>query len=81
MPDDSAPAPEVSPPAPPSPAMQRFQACRWRSPQAQEPAYCAHRDVLPMAGTAAFNPDAWCPDCGLYKLRRIVKKPEPGPRS
>ncbi len=40
------------------------------------PAHCTHRDVLPMAGTAGFVPDSWCPDCAFYKAKRIPKKPE-----
>jgi hypothetical protein len=54
-----------------SPAQERFRSCRWR---AQEGEYCTHRDVLPMAGKEGFNPDAWCPDCAFYKLRRTPKK-------
>jgi hypothetical protein len=23
-----------------------------------------------MAGTTGFDPEAWCPDCAFYKLRR-----------
>jgi len=37
----------------------------------------AHRDVLPMAGTTGFDPEAWCPDCQFYKLRRTPKKRDP----
>lgn len=29
-----------------------------------------------MAGTS-FNPEAWCPDCQFYKLRRTPKKRSP----
>ena len=25
----------------------------------------------------SFNPEAWCPDCQFYKLRRTPKKREP----
>jgi hypothetical protein len=32
--------------------------------------------VLPLAGTN-FNPEAWCPDCTLFKLRRTPKKRNP----
>jgi hypothetical protein len=35
-----------------------------------------HRDVLPIAGTS-FNPEAWCPDCAFFKLRRTPKKRSP----
>jgi hypothetical protein len=27
-----------------------------------------------MAGTTGFDPEAWCPDCAFYKLRRTPKK-------
>ncbi|MEE2963835.1 MAG: hypothetical protein VX427_06745 [Acidobacteriota bacterium] len=30
--------------------------------------------MLPYAGKLAFTPEAWCPDCALYKLRRTPKK-------
>jgi hypothetical protein len=33
--------------------------------------------VLPMAGTTGFDPEAWCPDCNFYKLRRTPKKRDP----
>jgi hypothetical protein len=68
------PAPERSP------AAQRFQTCRWR--QAAEngvPDHCTHRDVHPMAGTAGFNADSWCLDCGHYKVRRNPRKRPPTP--
>jgi hypothetical protein len=65
-----------------SPAAQRFETCRWR--QAAEdptPAHCTHRDVAPMAGVQTFNPEAWCLDCGFYKVRRTPKKrPSPLPQ-
>jgi len=57
----------------PGPAVARFKACRWHAKdETQE--YCSNRDVLPYAGKLAFAPDAWCPDCALYKLRRTPKK-------
>ena len=59
--------------APQSPAMIRFKSCRWRRPPEDGPECCGHRDVLPIAGTS-FNPEAWCPDCQFYKLRRTPKK-------
>jgi hypothetical protein len=31
-----------------------------------------------MAGASGFDPEAWCPDCTFYKLRRTPKKREPG---
>jgi hypothetical protein len=68
-PSAAAGAPEAVPTQ--SPAQERFRSCRWR---AQEGEHCTHRDVLPMAGKDGFNPDAWCPDCGFYKLRRTPKK-------
>ena len=32
---------------------------------------------MPYAGTTGFDPDAWCPDCQFYKLRRAPKKRNP----
>jgi hypothetical protein len=59
----------------PSAGQARFQSCRWRlMPDGGGPAHCTHRDVLPMAGTTGFNPDAWCPDCSFYKLRRTPRR-------
>jgi hypothetical protein len=58
-----------------SPAMQRFQSCRWRRPAENgSPECCVHRDVLPMAGTRGFNPDAWCEECAHFKARRAARK-------
>ena len=86
------PTSPVSPtsPAPGSPAAQpaadapvqseavvRFKSCRWRRPPEDGPECCGHRDVLPMAGTTGFDPEAWCPDCQFYKLRRTPKKRDP----
>lgn len=76
---------QTSPGAPEEPqrsaAVQRFESCRWR--QAAEegvPAHCTHRDVSPIAGTHGFDPDAWCADCGFYKVRRTPRKrPAPPP--
>jgi len=67
-----------SPEQPPSsPAVERFQSCRWRAtPDAGE--FCTHRDVLPFAGKEGFKPDSWCPECAFYKLRRTPKKRERG---
>jgi hypothetical protein len=68
-------AEEPAAPAPMTAAQSRFQTCRWRKPsEAGSPAYCTHRDVLPMAGTTGFNPDSWCPDCAFYKLRRVPRR-------
>ena len=59
-----------------SPAVVRFESCRWRQPAEEaEPAFCTHQEVKPYAGTAGFDPDAWCPDCEHYKLRRTPRKP------
>jgi hypothetical protein len=30
--------------------------------------------VLPIAGTTGFDPEAWCPDCAFYKVRRTPRK-------
>ena len=57
-----------------SPGATRFQSCRWRKSGADMTPHCTHRDVLPLAGTTSFNPDAWCPDCVHYKLRRSPRK-------
>ena len=59
-----------------SAAVARFKSCRWRRPPEDGPECCGHRDVLPMAGTTGFDPEAWCPDCQFYKLRRTPKKRE-----
>jgi hypothetical protein len=59
-----------------SPAVAKFKSCRWRRPPEDGPECCGHRDVLPIAGTS-FNPEAWCPDCTLFKLRRTPKKRSP----
>jgi hypothetical protein len=59
-----------------STAVVRFKSCRWRRPPEDGPECCGHRDVLPMAGTTGFDPEAWCPDCQFYKLRRTPKKRE-----
>ena len=67
------PAPDA---APQSAAVVRFKSCRWRRPPEDAPECCGHRDVLPMAGTTGFDPEAWCPDCQFYKLRRTPKKRE-----
>jgi hypothetical protein len=79
------PAPEAGEPATPTPSPQaaevsaatiKFKSCRWRRPPEDGPECCGHRDVLPIAGTS-FNPDAWCPDCQFFKLRRTPKKRSP----
>ena len=60
-----------------TPALAKFKSCRWRRPPEDGPECCGHRDVLPMAGTTGFDPEAWCPDCSFYKLRRTPKKRDP----
>ena len=60
-----------------SPAVARFKSCRWRRPPEDGPECCGHRDVLPIAGASGFDPQAWCPDCQFYKLRRTPKKRSP----
>ncbi len=58
-----------------SPAAQRFKTCRWQQPsEAGSAEFCTHREVKPYAGTASFEPEAWCGDCAHYKLRRVPKK-------
>jgi hypothetical protein len=77
-PAQAAPAaaqPGVESPAT-SAAVVKFKSCRWRKPPEEGPECCGHRDVLPMAGTTGFDPEAWCPDCTFYKLRRTPKKRE-----
>ena len=75
---DSPGIPVSEPPVADSPATARFKSCRWRKPAEDGiPDHCTHRDVLPMAGTAGFVPDSWCPDCTFYKARRVPKKREP----
>jgi hypothetical protein len=60
-----------------SEAVTKFKSCRWRRPPEDGPECCGHRDVLPMAGTTGFDPEAWCPECAFYKLRRTPKKRSP----
>ena len=73
---DSSTAP--SSPAVDSPAqslaVMRFKSCRWRRPPDEGTECCGHRDVLPIAGATGFDPEAWCPECAFYKLRRTPKK-------
>ena len=59
-----------------SEAVIKFKSCRWRRPPEDGPECCGHRDVLPIAGIS-FNPEAWCPDCTFFKLRRTPKKRSP----
>jgi len=63
--------------APGSAAVERFHSCRWRRPAENGlPECCGHRDVLPLTGANGFDPEAWCPECAFYKLRRTPKKRE-----
>ena len=64
---------------PESAAWVRFRSCRRQQPKDEtSPAeFCTHREVKPYAGTTGFDPDAWCPDCQYYKLRRAPKKRTP----
>ena len=53
----------------------KFKSCRWHAKQDDGGAeYCSHRDVLPYAGMNGFTPEAWCPECAFFKVRRTVKK-------
>jgi hypothetical protein len=69
--------PVPSPSAVPSAATTKFKSCRWRRPPEDGPECCGHRDVLPIAGATGFDPEAWCPDCNFFKLRRTPKKRSP----
>ena len=58
-----------------SAAVLRFRSCRWHKPAEDGQAECCvHRDVLPLTGTRGFDPEAWCPDCAFFKLRRTPRK-------
>ena len=73
--DDPLKSGAPSPPSEPeqSPAQARFKACRWHA-EDDDQYFCSNRDVLPYAGKSGFDPEPWCPDCTLYKLRRTPKK-------
>jgi len=73
---DATTAPDVESPAQ-SAAVIRFKSCRWRRPPDEGTECCGHRDVLPIAGSTGFDPEAWCPECAFYKLRRTPKKRNP----
>lgn len=64
-----------------SSAVGRFESCRWKkAAETGTPAHCTHRDVLPIAGTTGFSPEAWCGECGFFKVRRTPRKrPSPPP--
>lgn len=72
------PEPQGDPPSagPLSDAVAKFRSCRWRRPPDEGPECCGHRDVLPLAGTTDFNPEAWCPDCQYFKMRRAPRRRE-----
>lgn len=72
----ATPVPAAEPAAAPalSPAVERFRSCRWRRPPEDGLECCTHRDVLPMAGSNGFNPDAWCPECEHFKAKRAPRK-------
>ena len=80
--DSGAPAPaaaasDATAPAeaPVSEAVVKFRSCRWRKPAEDgTPECCSHRDVLPITGVHGFDPEAWCPECTFFKLRRTPKK-------
>ena len=74
-PQNPAPAPSA---VPQSAAFVRFRSCRWMQPAENgHQEFCTHREVKPYAGTQQFDPDAWCPECQYYKLRRAPKKRAP----
>ena len=81
-PVEPTPVPESSPVAEVSAAVQRFESCRWRQ-KAEDgvPDHCSHRDVQPMTGNTGFDPEAWCPSCTYYKVRRNPRKSTPNPPS
>jgi hypothetical protein len=69
----------VTAPAEPQPAASeavvKFRSCRWRKPAEDgSPECCSHRDVLPITGVHGFDPEAWCPECTFFKLRRTPNK-------
>ena len=72
-PSTSANTPAGEVPPEPSPAEARFKKCRFHA-ESDNRTYCSNRDVLPYAGKSGFNPEAWCLECTLYKLRRTPKK-------
>jgi len=76
FPDKPGSAPGTVDTVPLSAAVMKFKSCRWRRPPEDGPECCGHRDVLPIAGVN-FNPEAWCPDCTFFKLRRTPKKRDP----
>ena len=76
-PQPAAAAPATSD-VPQSASLVRFRSCRWMQPAENgNSEFCTHREVKPYAGTTGFDPDAWCPECQYYKLRRAPKKRTP----
>ncbi len=72
---DATPAAAIEAPPATSAAVERFRSCRWRKAAENGiPECCGHRDVLPITGANGFDPEAWCPECAFYKLRRTPKK-------
>lgn len=68
-------SPDAQEKPPEDPTLARFKSCRWHATQDDDGApYCSNRDVLPFAGRNGFKPEAWCPDCKFFKVRRTVKK-------
>ena len=57
--------------------LARFKSCRWYETQSEGAPYCNNRDVLPFAGKNGFKPEAWCPDCSLFKVKRTARKRSP----
>ena len=58
-------------------ALARFKSCRWYEAPDGGASYCNNRDVLPFAGKNGFKPEAWCPDCSLFKVKRTARKRSP----
>ena len=79
VPSDTAVTPETPDASGASAATMKFRSCRWRRAPDEGPECCTHRDVLPIAGTSGFKPEAWCPDCQYFKLRRSPRKRERDP--
>lgn len=71
----SIPVTPVTSDNPESAAGVRFRSCRWMQKEEDgNQAFCTHREVKPYAGTQGFDPEAWCPECQYYKLRRAPRK-------
>jgi hypothetical protein len=75
-------APGPQPEAPDAPATNqgpatgtRFDTCRWAKLAVNgTPPHCTHPEVLPYAGQHGFSAESWCPECGLYKLKRKARQ-------